>query len=104
MLTIAHFIPDRNDIGQILDAMQHIVDMSTANLPPNRPVNDINWSGRLIISELQDWKDKRAQSEALLEMQLILQNINIARENADSVEYEVLNRMFEQISMMNVAA
>ena len=75
--------------------MQHLVDIQDITLPEQNSITELNWTARLILSELHDWHGKRSEEESFFLMQTMLQSFNIERENAEKTEYEVLNYMFE---------
>ena len=75
--------------------MQHLVDIQDITLPEQNSITELNWTARLILSELQNWCGKRSEEESFFLMQTMLQSFNIERENAEKTEYEVLNYMFE---------
>ena len=59
-----HLIKDKNDLGQILDVLHQQVKQSTVNLPKNKPIGEINWSGRLILAELKAWHEERGRKQS----------------------------------------
>ena len=67
------------------------VKQSTVNLPKNKPIGEINWSGRLILAELKAWHEERSRKQSELEMSLMVQGINIERETAAKVEEQAFN-------------
>ena len=64
---LKHIIADsRNgDLSDILNAIEHLVEIHQANLPTNRQFKDVNWKAKLIIAELRDWAKDLTRENAL---------------------------------------
>ena len=53
------------DLGDILNSLDHLVEIQSANLPSNHQVKSVNWRTKLILAELRDWIKDKTKAEAI---------------------------------------
>ena len=65
--SIEHIVRDQSDdLDDILNAIEHLVEVQSANLPSNHQVKSVNWRTKLILAELRDWKkDNKTNEDAI---------------------------------------
>jgi hypothetical protein len=62
-------------LDDLLDALEHYVEIQCANLPPNK-IKERNWKGKLILAEIRSWAaEQNSKEEALMAFREMLDTL-----------------------------